>query len=189
MRVDKNTNVNSFYADGGCFMGKKIVDYADCLEETIRAFEESRVLLVGQGKQGPPNAMAIGWGQIGIIWGKRIFTVLVRPSRYTYKLIEEGGDFTVNIVSPKLRDVVQYCGTTSGRSHDKFQEKGLTAIPSSKVKTPMIKQCILHYECRIVYENDLISSELKASILPDFYPKGDFHRFYFGEILACQKEG
>lgn len=169
-------------------MGKKIVDYADCLEETIRAFEESRVLLVSQGKQGLPNAMAIGWGQIGIIWGKPIFTVLVRPSRYTYKLIEETGDFTVNIVPPQLKDVVQYCGTTSGRSHDKFQEKSLTAISSSKVKTPMIKQCILHYECKIVYKNDLISAELKASIISAFYPKGDFHRFYFGEILACQKE-
>jgi len=169
-------------------MEKKIVDYVDCLEETIRAFEESRVLLVSQGKQGLPNAMAIGWGQIGIIWGKPVFTVLVRPSRYTYKLIEETGDFTVNIVPPQLKDVVQYCGTTSGRSHDKFQEKSLTAIPSSKVKTPMIKQCILHYECKIVYKNDLISSELKASIISAFYPKGDFHRFYFGEILACQKE-
>ncbi len=188
MRVDKNTNVKSFYADGGCFMEKKIVDYVDCLEETIRAFEESRVLLVSQGKQGLPNAMAIGWGQIGIIWGKPIFTVLVRPSRYTYKLIEETGDFTVNIVPPQLKDVVQYCGTTSGRSHDKFQEKSLTAIPSSKVKAPMIKQCILHYECKIVYKNDLISSGLKASIISAFYPKGDFHRFYFGEILACQKE-
>ena len=145
-------------------MKKKIVDYADCLEETIRAFEESRVLLVSQGSQGPPNAMAIGWGQIGIVWGKPIFTVLVRPSRYTYKLIEETGDFTVNIVPPQLKDLVQYCGTTSGRSHDKFQERGLTAIPSSKVKTPMIKQCILHYECRIVYKNDLVSSELKSSI-------------------------
>jgi flavin reductase (DIM6/NTAB) family NADH-FMN oxidoreductase RutF len=85
--------------------------------------------------------------------------------------------------------VVQYCGTTSGRSHDKFREKNLTAIPSSKVKTPMIKQCILHYECKIAYKNDLISSELKPSIIPAFYPKGDFHRFYLGEILACQKEG
>jgi len=169
-------------------MKKKIVDYADCLEETIRAFEESRVLLVTQGNQGPPNVMAIGWGQIGIIWGKPIFTVLVRPSRYTYKLIEESGDFTVNIVPPQLKDLVQYCGTTSGRSHDKFQERGLTAIPSSKVKAPMIKQCILHYECKIVYKNDLISSGLKASIISAFYPKGDFHRFYYGEILACHKE-
>jgi len=169
-------------------MGKKIVDYADCLEETMRAFEESRVLLVSQGKQGPPNAMAIGWGQIGIIWGKPIFTVLVRPSRYTYKLIEETENFTVNVVPPELKDLVQYCGTASGRNHDKFREKGLTALPSSKVKTPMIRECILHYECKVIYKNDLIPSELETSIIPGFYPKGDFHRVYLGEILACQKE-
>lgn len=169
-------------------MGKKIVDYADCLEETMRAFEESRVLLVSQGKQGHPNAMAIGWGQIGIIWGKPIFTVLVRPSHYTYKLIEETGNFTVNIVPPELKDLVQYCGTASGRDHDKLREKGLTALPSSKVKTPMIKECILHYECKVIYKNDLIPAELETSIIPGFYPKGDFHRVYLGEILACQKE-
>jgi flavin reductase (DIM6/NTAB) family NADH-FMN oxidoreductase RutF len=125
-------------------MGKKLVDYADGIQETIRAFKESRVLLVSQGKQGPPNAMAIGWGQIGIVWGRPIFTVLVRPSRYTYKLIEEAGDFTVNVVPPQLKELVQYCGTTSGRDHDKFREKGLTAIPSSKIKAPLIKECILH---------------------------------------------
>ena len=169
-------------------MGKKLVDYADCLKETIRAFKEARVLLVSQGKQGPPNAMAIGWGQIGIVWGKPIFTVFVRPSHYTYKLIEEAGEFTVNIVPQQLKDLVQYCGTTSGRDHDKFREKGLKAIPSSKARTPLIKECILHYECKIIYKNDLIPSELEASIIPAFYPKGDLHRVYFGEILACQKE-
>jgi flavin reductase (DIM6/NTAB) family NADH-FMN oxidoreductase RutF len=170
-------------------MGKKLVDYADGIQETIRAFKESRVLLVSQGKQGPPNAMAIGWGQIGIVWGRPIFTVLVRPSRYTYKLIEEAGDFTVNVVPPQLKELVQYCGTTSGRDHDKFREKGLTAIPSSKIKAPLIKECILHYECKIIYKNDLIPSELETTVIPGFYPKGDFHRVYLGEILACRKEG
>jgi flavin reductase (DIM6/NTAB) family NADH-FMN oxidoreductase RutF len=169
-------------------MGKKLVDYADCLEETVRAFKESRVLLVSQGKQGVPNAMAIGWGQIGIVWGKPIFTVLVRPSRYTYHLIEESRDFTVNIVPPQLKELVQYCGKTSGRDHDKFREKGITAHPSSKMKTPLIKECILHYECKIIYKNDLISSEVERSVVPAFYSKGDFHRVYFGEILACQRE-
>jgi flavin reductase (DIM6/NTAB) family NADH-FMN oxidoreductase RutF len=170
-------------------MNKKLVDYVDGMQETIRAFKESRVLLVSRGKQGPPNAMAIGWGQIGIIWGKPIFTVLVRPSRYTYKLIEEAGDFTVNVVPPLLKELVQYCGTTSGRDHDKFREKGLTAIPSSKIKAPLIKECILHYECKIIYKNDLIPSELETTVIPGFYPKGDFHRVYLGEILACRKEG
>jgi flavin reductase (DIM6/NTAB) family NADH-FMN oxidoreductase RutF len=170
-------------------MGKKLVDYADCQEEILRAFKESRVLLVSQAKQGSPNAMAIGWGQVGIVWRKPVFTVLIRPSRHTYGLIEEAGEFTVNIVPPQLKDLVQYCGSVSGRNHDKFKEKGMTAISSSKIKTPIVKECILHYECRIIYKNDLISSELEASIATGFYPNGDFHRLYFGEILACQKEG
>jgi len=169
-------------------MAKQVIDFREGLSETIKAFDEDRVLLVGQGKQGPPNAMAIGWGQVGIIWRKPIFTVLVRPSRYTYKLMEESGTFTVNIVPPQLKEVVQYCGTVSGRDRDKLKEKGLNAVPSSKVNTPILREATLHFECQILYKNDLIPSELAPPIGPALYPKGDFHRLYFGEILACQKE-
>ncbi len=170
-------------------MAKKLIDFRDALAETIKAFDEDRVLLVGQGKQSPPNTMTIGWGQVGIIWRRPVFTVLVRPSRYTYRLIEETGEFTVNIVPPALKEVTQYCGTVSGRDHDKFKEKGLTALPSLKVKTPIIRECILHFECQVVNKNDLMPSGLTAPIISALYPKGDFHRVYFGEILACQKEG
>ena len=69
-----------------------------------------------------------------------------------------------------------------------MKEKGLTAIPSSKVKTPLIRECVLHYECQIVYKTDFMKSDLNASVLHDLYPNGDFHRLYFGEILACHKE-
>ena len=170
-------------------MAKKLVEYKNYIEETIKAFAEGRVLLVSRGREGLPNVMAIGWGTMGIIWKKPVFLVLVRPSRHTYKLIEEAGDFTVNIVPPELKDVVTYCGTVSGRDHDKLKEKGLTVIPSEKVKTPIIKECILHFECRVVYKSDLIPSELEKAIIPASYPEGDFHRTYFGEILACQREG
>jgi flavin reductase (DIM6/NTAB) family NADH-FMN oxidoreductase RutF len=169
-------------------MAKIIADYKDCVNETIKAFDESRVLLVSHGKEGLPNVMAIGWGATGIIWRKPMFVVLVRPSRHTYRLIEETGEFTVNVVPPQLKEVVQYCGTVSGRDHNKFKEKQLTAIPSKKVKAPIIRECVLHFECRVVYKNDLIPSELDESIIPSLYPKGDFHRVYFGEILACQCE-
>jgi flavin reductase (DIM6/NTAB) family NADH-FMN oxidoreductase RutF len=169
-------------------MPKIIGDYREYITETIKAFDESRVLLVSHAKEGLPNVMAIGWGTIGIIWRKPMFVVLVRPSRHTYKLIEETGEFTVNIVPPQLKEVVQYCGTVSGRDHNKFKEKQLTAMLSKKGKVPIIKECILHFECRVVYKNDLIPSELEKSIVPALYPKGDFHRVYFGEILACQYE-
>jgi len=169
-------------------MAKKIADYKDYVEETIKAFSEERVLLVSHGKEGPPNVMAIGWGTIGIVWRKPVFVVLVRPSRHTYKLIEETGEFTVNVVPPRLKEMVQYCGTVSGRDHNKLKEKQLTAIPSMKVKVPIIEESVLHFECRVVYKSDLIPSELEKSIIPALYPKGDFHRVYFGEILACRYE-
>ena len=169
-------------------MPKKIVDYRDCLTEAAKAFDEDRVLLVTQGKEGRPNIMTIGWGTIGIIWRLPIFMVLVRPSRYSYSLMEEAGEFTVNIVPPKLKEVTQYCGTVSGRDYDKWKEKQLTALPSAKVKTPLIKECILHFECKVVYKNDLIPSDLAGPIVSKLYPKGDFHRLYFGEILLCQRD-
>jgi flavin reductase (DIM6/NTAB) family NADH-FMN oxidoreductase RutF len=169
-------------------MTKKVVDYRDYLTETTKAFDEHRVLLVSQGNKGLPNALAIGWGSLGIIWRRPIFIVLVRPSRYTYKLIEETGEFTVNVVPPQLKEVVEYCGTVSGRDHNKFKEKQLTAIPSSKVKTPIVKEGKIHFECRVVNKNDLIPSGLPKAIITQFYSQGDFHRIYFGEILACQCE-
>ena len=86
-------------------MAKKQVGYSDCIEEIIKGFNEDRVLLVSQGNQGIPNAMTIGWGQVGIIWRKPIFTVLVRPSRYTYSLIEQSGDFTVNVLPSSMKEV------------------------------------------------------------------------------------
>ena len=169
-------------------MTKKIANFNNYSEEVIKAFDESRVLLISQGKEGIPNVMAIGWGTMGIVWRRPIFVVLVRPSRYTYRLIEESGEFTVNIVPASMKETVQYCGKVSGRDHDKFKEKQITPVPSTKVKTPILQEGILHFECQVAQKSDLLPSETTSTILSDFYPKGDFHRIYFGEILVCQSE-
>lgn len=169
-------------------MTKKNVDYKEHMDEVAKAFVEDRVLLVSCGREGAPNVMAIGWGVIGIIWRRPVFVILVRPSRHSYTLIEETGEFTVNIVSPQMKEVVQYCGTVSGRDHDKFREKGLTPISSTKVKAPIIKEGLLHFECRVIYKSDVVPTGLEESIVNTIYPRGDFHRIYFGEILACQQD-
>lgn len=170
-------------------MAKRIVDFRECQVETIKAYDEMRVLLVGQGHKGSPNVMAIGWGSMGIIWRRPVFTVYVRPSRYTHSLIEESGEFTVNILPPGMEEVTTYCGSVSGRDVNKFEVKGLTPIPSSRLKTPIIKECIIHFECRVIYRNYLDPAELDKPILTEIYGKTtDFHRIYFGEILACQRD-
>ena len=167
-------------------MEKKIVNYTECLAETVKAFSESRVLLASAGRDRKPNVMAIGWGTIGVIWGRPVFTVLVRPSRHTFQLIQDVGDFTVNVAPASLVETVTFCGTVSGRDHDKFKERRLTALPSRNVVTsPIIKECLIHFECKVIHKNDLIPAEIAPEIIPEFYPKGDFHRLFFGQILAC----
>ena len=106
-------------------MPKIEAKYTDYLQETIDVMGHGGILLAAQDAEGKPNAMTIGWGTIGIIWSKPIFIVLVRPSRYTYDLIEGLNDFTVNVPPPELKDEVLFCGTVSGRDRDKFAEKKL----------------------------------------------------------------
>jgi len=160
------------------------VGYTDYLAETFDVMGKMGLLLVSCDDAGKPNTMTIGWGTIGIIWGKPIFTVLVRPSRYTHNLIEHTEDFTVNVPPSSLAEVVAFCGSASGRDHDKFAEKGLTAIPGIDVKSPSIKECIIHYECKVVHKNYVMKDNLAGSIVSSAYRSGDFHTIYYGEILG-----
>jgi len=169
-------------------MSKEPVPYTAYLNETLTLLADPGLLLVSQGQDGVPNAMAIGWGMVGIIWGKRIFTVLVRPSRYTFSRLAESGSFTVNLPSPPLYDAVDFCGTHSGRDYDKFAECHMAAEPSRTIATPGIAESPVIYECRIVHTNDVINASLDLQIVADAYPSGNFHRIYYGEILAVRAE-
>jgi len=169
-------------------MPKQSVHYTTYLAETMAVMSHEGALLVSVGKSGQPNVMTIGWGTIGWIWGKPIFIAFVRPSRYTYELMEQVDSFTVNIPTPELSRSVAYCGTMSGRDVDKFADRGLTATPSTTVEAPIIEECAIHYECRVVHRNDLLPETLAAEIDRSAYASGDYHRVYYGEILATSAD-
>jgi len=65
-----------------------------------------------------------------------------------------------------------------------LMEKGLTAKPGKKVKSPIVEECVIHYECRVVHKNDVIPNELTEEIRNSLYSQGNYHRIYFGEILV-----
>jgi flavin reductase (DIM6/NTAB) family NADH-FMN oxidoreductase RutF len=109
----------------------------------------------------------------------------VRHSRYSYTRLEEAaGDFTVNVPPRELAEAVAHCGTVSGRDHDKFLEQRLTPVPSRQVRPPIIKECVVHYECRTLHRNDMAPDTLAQAVADEFYAQGDYHRVYFGEIVA-----
>ena len=129
------------------------------------------VLIVTQGKDGKPNPMTAGWLQLGGLWGLPIITIAVRPERYTYKLLEECPEFTLNVPGKNLKDAVAVCGKKSGRDMDKFAVCGMTATPGRKISVPSIEEARIVYECKVV---------LTAQSEPI-----TTHRLYFGEILAA----
>ena len=166
-------------------MNKVKVRFTDFFAQTIQRMGEDGLLLVSTGTDGKPNVMTIGWGTIGWIWSRPVFIVLVRPSRYTYGRLEQVSDFTVNVPAREMRDAVEICGTISGRDHEKFEEAHLTPTPSREVRSPIIQECVVHYECRTLHRNDLAPEALAQAVREEFYPSGDFHRVYFGEIVAA----
>jgi flavin reductase (DIM6/NTAB) family NADH-FMN oxidoreductase RutF len=166
-------------------MPKVPVRYTDYFAQTMRRMREDGLLLVTAGADGKPNVMTIGWATIGSIWSRPVFLVLVRPSRYSYTRLEESAaDFTVNVPPRELAEAVAHCGTVSGRDRDKFPEQRLTPVPSKQVRPPIIQECVLHYECRTIHRNDLAPDTLAQPVQDDFYAEGDYHRIYFGEIVA-----
>ncbi|MBC7188980.1 flavin reductase family protein [Candidatus Aerophobetes bacterium] len=152
------------------------------LEKTFNTLNEIGLLLVS-GTEDKPNVMTIGWAVAGIIWEQPVLCVLVRPSRYTYGLIEKTGQFTINVPPVEMKDTVLFCGTVSGKNHDKFREKNLTPVAGKKVKCPVIKECLISYECRVIHKNDVIAAYLIPQVKGEFYPQQDYHRIYFGQIL------
>jgi flavin reductase (DIM6/NTAB) family NADH-FMN oxidoreductase RutF len=135
------------------------------------------------------NTMTISWGDIGYRWSRPILTVMVRQSRYTHELIDSNSEFTVSIpLDDSLKKALAICGTKSGREMDKFKETGISLKASKYLETPIIADCKLHYECKIVYKQDMDPALMKDEVLKGSYSNGDYHTFYYGEIVNCYLE-
>lgn len=162
----------------------KHIQYSQHLSQALEQLPKGAFLTVQSGDR--LNTMTIGWGTVGFIWRKPIFMVAVRYSRYTYELLRQANEFTVSFpLGIDLKKELMICGTKSGRDIDKFRECGLTAQPGQEMATPVIGQCNLHYECRLVYNSAMEPGLLDAAIGQSCYSDHDYHTLYFGEIAVC----
>lgn len=167
---------------------KKSVDVFDYAGVICKALSKGLLLTTRSGDQ--INTMTIGWGKIGIEWGKPVFIAYVRESRYTKQLLEESGEFTVNVpLSDGNRDILGYCGTKSGRDTDKIRDKKLTTVDSDVVSAPGIAQFPLTLECRVIYRQEQDLHQMPQSVVDRFYPPfgankaPDMHTAFYGEIV------
>ncbi len=169
-------------------MAKQNVEHCCLFDATMRAMTGSGLLIGAYDAEDKPNLMTIGWGLMGSVWGIDIWAILVRPSRYTYECIEHTQAFTVNVPRESMTGPCAICGCKSGRDIDKFAETQLTHERASTVHAPAVPECPLVYECEVIHSNDVLPGKLIDEIRCGAYADGDFHRVFWGRILATRAE-
>ena len=123
------------------------------------------VVLVTCGVE-KPNIVTLAW--VGTVCSDPpMVSIAIRQERHSHQLIEETGQFVVNIPGEELLEATDYCGQVSGREVDKFAATGLTPEPASEVKPPLIAECHVSMECKVV----------------DTIPLGA-HDLFLGEVVA-----
>lgn len=142
------------------------------------------LLTAGDFQTGHFNTMTVGWGSFGTMWNLPFAQVVVRPTRYTFEFIERYPTFTLCGFPHTYRQALQLLGTVSGRDRNKIAEAGLTPEASSQVAAPGFAEANLIIECRKMYWDDLKPTQFLAPDIEKHYPLKDYHRIYFGEILA-----
>lgn len=130
------------------------------------------VVLVGCGdnRRYKYNLITVAWAGTVSSEPPRL-AVAIRPERFSFGAINTLGEFTVNLPSSAMAEKVDFCGVRSGREIDKFAACNFTPLPGTQVNAPLVAECPLALECRVMQSIDLGA-----------------HTLFIADILAVQVE-
>lgn len=131
------------------------------------------------------NMMTVSWGSMGCIWDRPVVQIMVRPHRHTYQYTEKSDSFTLCGFQEKYREDLNILGTLSGRKGWKLAKTNLTLRPSVQVSAPSYNEASLILECRKIYFQDMNPAGFLDPAIEKNYQRNDYHRIYFGEIVAA----
>ena len=161
----------------------------DFLLNPFNYFTQPGGLLVCAGDRDKSNAMTIGWGALGTLWGHRTntVTVYVAEGRYTHEFMENQEYFT--IMTFKDKNVLHYMGTKSGRDGDKAATLGLH-VAYTENGTPYYEEAECVIECKKIYSDTFDPKKFKDEVPINFYDgfEAGYHTFYIGKVVKAFKK-
>ena len=166
---------------------KKFNVREDFAENGFQWFHDAELLAAGNREKS--NAMTIGWGGIGTLWGRTALTVYVAEKRYTKEFMDRSEYFTVMAFDVAHSNVLNYMGRQSGRDGDKAKALGLhTAYTENG--TPYYTEAEMVIECRIMYAAPFDPQYFKSDAPKNMYrnfPAG-VHTMYIGEVVNAWRK-
>jgi flavin reductase (DIM6/NTAB) family NADH-FMN oxidoreductase RutF len=137
------------------------------MEYNFQLLYPRQVILATSRSGEKSNIITLGW-HCPLSFKPPLIGISVGKTRFSHSLIEEGREFVISIPTESMLEKVLLIGNKSGRDVDKFPEFGLTPLKATAVKPPLIKECPINIECKVVAELDagdhtLFSGEVVAS--------------------------
>ena len=127
------------------------------------------VILLTCGTMEKSNIITLAWS--GVLCSKPpLISASIRPQRYSYGLVTDSKEFVINIPTVEQLEVVEFCGTKSGREIDKWRECSLTPKKPEQISVPLISECPINIECKVVRTVD-----------------AGTHTIFMGEVLCVHK--
>ncbi|MDY2778705.1 MAG: flavin reductase [Alloprevotella sp.] len=163
----------------------KQTDLSRLAKEDIISIIGKEWMLITAGDIQHFNTMTASWGGVGFLWGKPVAFVFIRPERYTHDFVEQYDRLTLTFFDEADKDILNFCGTKSGRDYDKVKETGLrpVATPGGNVS---FEQARLTIEGRKLYKTRLTADGfIDKAALERWYhdkPGGGLHDVYVVEI-------
>ncbi len=124
-------------------------------------------LITAVDEAGIPNIITLGEIFNISIHTPVILGIAIHKRRYSHQLISQTREYVVNLPTQAIQEQVWHCGRVSGRQVNKFEVTGLTPLPAAIVKPPLIAECPVNLECKVL----------------DIQVIGD-HDLFLGEVVA-----
>ncbi len=142
-------------------------------------------MLITAGNGDDVNTMTASWGGFGVMYGKNVAFIVVRPQRYTKEFIDREDTFSLSFLEKKkYKSVLNYLGTVSGRTEDKIKKSGLTLDHVDE--TPFFNEAHYVFICKKLYQQPMQGDCLVNEKLDlTYYPDKDYHVLYIAEITKA----
>ncbi len=138
-------------------------------------------MLITAGKEDKINTMTASWGTFGIMWGKNVISIVVRPQRFTKEFIDFSSTFSLTFFDESHKKDLEYLGSVSGRDEDKLSKTNLTVTYIDN--TPSFEEAKLTIICEKLYAQELNpESFMDTTLDKQFYSEKDYHTIYIAEV-------
>lgn len=138
-------------------------------------------MLITAKKDDKVNTMTASWGGLGVMWGKDVAYIVVRPQRYTKEFIDNSDTFSLTFFDDEYKKTLGYLGKVSGRDEDKISNSNLTL--NTCENTPYFEEGKVVLVCKKLYGQYLDPKcFLEDGIDERWYPEKDYHMLYIAEI-------